>query len=231
MKNIIKYLKFLPIIAAIVSCSSSDEKEFKEVKLVPAYTIEVSNPIAANNTLAGYTSVNVPSTINIYKETDLVIHYEQDARPLNFNVASLDESSAYIAAEDVNPAVEGMYKVSYTISSSDEVTNAETGTITLTETSTDYLLEIANTDVDGNALATVAGVGLTITNTTKITTVKDKETGEVSIPEAVTPATNTTGEITTVVTVDDVTEKTTTVVTTVASAISEVVVTETEIYN
>lgn len=231
MKNIVKYLKLFAVAAGIISCSGSDEKEFAEVKLVPIYSLEVSAPSAANNTLSGYKSVAVPSNVHIYKEKDLIIHYIDNDQPLNYNVVSVDESSAYVPAEDVNPAVEGKYKVSYSISSLEEAIDEDTGAVTTTQISRDYMLEVANTDIDGNALDNVSGLGLTVTETKIVTTVVDKVEGDVAVPEVVVPATDNEGEITTVITVDDTTNKTTTKVTTVATAISEVVVVEEEIYN
>ncbi|NJB81654.1 hypothetical protein [Wenyingzhuangia aestuarii] len=228
MKYFLNTLKLI-LILLVVSCTT-EEKELPQVSLVPVYTINVAAPSNANNTLSGYKSVTVPTTINIYRETDLVIHYQEENNPVNYYVSSTDESTAFVPA-GTNPAVEGKYKINYVIGSEENTTNAETGTVTKTKETTTYVVEANNTDIDGNKISVKNSLGLTINHTKKVTVIADKEIGDVNVSESITPATDNDGEITTETIVDEVNNTTTTIITTVSKAVSLITLKETEVYN
>lgn len=231
MKKII-YLVFALITTILSSCSDQDSPfDEPDINLVPVYSVLVEEPSASNNTTSGYKSVVIPSKLEIFKEKEYIVHFVNSEIAVPIELFT-NESLDYVAAttDPVTTAQEGKLKYTYNIKPEDVVTEFPDKTITVEEVS-EYALEIKTTDIDGNGLENISGLGLTVTKTNVVTTVVDKVDGDVDVPEVVVPATDDEGEITTVVTVDATANKTTTKITTVASAISEVVVNETQIYN
>ncbi|WP_010134775.1 hypothetical protein [Ochrovirga pacifica] len=216
--------------ALLVASCTTEEKDLPQARLVPVYQISVNAPLAVNNTLSGYKSVDVPINIHVYKEKDLVIQYPENNKPVNFDVVIVNQSSGYIPAGD-NLAVAGTYQLSYTTEEINEVTNEENGEVTKTHLTTSYELDVNRTDTEGNALVPAEGLGITIHSIKTVTKIATKQEGDVSVAEQITPATDNVGEISTTIVVDNQANTTTTITKTTASALCEVSVIETEVYN
>ncbi|NIJ45343.1 hypothetical protein FHR24_001811 [Wenyingzhuangia heitensis] len=231
MKKII-YIIVVLFTVVLTSCSEEENPfEKPDIELVPIYNVTVQNPTGDDNITSGYKSVIVPFKIEIFKEKNYIVHF------INSELASpikefFTQSTAYVPAttDPVAAAKEGVFKYNYKIILDDFVTEFPDKVITVKENS-DYSIEIKNTDIDGNKLDVISGLGLTIESTKKVITVVDKIDGDVNASPVVTPSTDDIGEITTEVTVDDTTNKTTTTVTTVSTAKSIISVKEIEVYN
>lgn len=228
MKNIIKFASSIfPCVLLLFMSCTENHKDIKPVSLVPVYSLEVSVPNASDNTTSGYTSIETPSDVTIYREKDLVIQYHSgDSGTLNY-IPSSDDSTEFIP-NPVDPTLSGTpgaYDLGYTIEK-EIITDAENGVET--NETLEYLVNADTTNDMGEALDPITGF-LTITSTKVIVTTVAKADGDVSIPEVIVESTDTHGEIRTVVDVDEVNKVTTVTIVSVVKCVTEVV--ENEIYN